>query len=135
MKNLAKTFAIAALTAMSFISNATDKNSASAGVAPTKSKTFEVGMFQSINSMKMNVLIEKSTDSDLVVVLKDSNGDILIRERVSKKDKSYHAKYDLSELEDGKYTFEFTKGDEKIVKEVNLVTTKPTAISRQIAVQ
>jgi hypothetical protein len=129
MKNLVKTFAIAALSAMSFISNATEKN------APTKATTFEVGMYQSANSMKMNVMIEKSTDNDLVVVLKDSNGEILVRERVSKKDKSYHAKYDLSELEDGKYTFEFTKGDEKLVKEVNLVTTKPTTIDRQIAVQ
>jgi hypothetical protein len=129
MKTLVKTFAIAALSAMTFISNATEKN------APTKAKTFEVGMYQSANSMKMNVMIEKSTDNDLVVVLKDSNGDILVRERVSKKDKSYHAKYDLSELEDGKYTFEFTKGDEKLVKEINLVTTKPTTIDRQIAVQ
>ena len=128
MKTLLKTFAIAALTAMTFISNATDR-----GVAPTKATTFEVGMFQSINSMKMNVLIEKTTDKDLTVVLKDSKGEILIKERVAKNDKSYHAKYDLSELEDGKYTFEFTKGDEKLVKEVNLVTTKPTAISRQIA--
>ena len=127
MKNLLKTFAIAALTAMTFISNAADN------AAPTKATTFEVGMFQSVNSMKMNVLIEKSTDKDLTVVLKDSKGEILIRERVAKKDKSYHAKYDLSELEDGKYTFEFTKGDEKLVKEVNLVTTKPTAINRQIA--
>jgi hypothetical protein len=130
MKILVKTFAIAALSAMTFISNATDTN-----VAPMKAKTFEVGMFQSINSLKMNVMIEKTDDKDLIVVLKDSKGDILIRERVAKKDKSYHAKYDLSELEDGKYTFEFTKGDEKIVKEVNLVTTKPTAINRQIAVQ
>ncbi len=132
MKNLVKTFAIAALTAMTFISNATD-NAAPAGVAPTKATTFEVGMFQSANSMKMNVMIEKTTDKDLIVVLKDNKGEILIRERVAKKDKSYHAKYDLSELEDGKYTFEFTKGDEKLVKEVNLVTTKPTAINRQIA--
>ena len=127
MKNLVKTFAIAALTAMTFISNATDN------AAPTKATTFEVGMYQSTNSMKMNVMIEKTTDKDLTVVLKDSKGEILITERVAKKDKSYHAKYDLSELEDGKYTFEFTKGDEKLVKEVNLVTTKPTAINRQIA--
>jgi hypothetical protein len=129
MKTLLKSFAIAALTAMTFISNATDKNG-----APTKATTFEVGMFQSTNSLKMNVMIEKTTDKDLIVVLKDNNGEILIRERVAKKDKSYHAKYDLSELEDGKYTFEFTKGDEKLVKEVNLVTTKPTAINRQIAI-
>jgi len=46
----------------------------------------------------------------------------------------FPGKYDLSELEDGKYTFEFTKGNEKIVKIVNLVMTKPTAVNRQIAV-
>jgi hypothetical protein len=128
MKNLVKTFAIAVLTAMTFNSNAADKNT-----APTKATTFEVGMYQSANTLKMNVIIEKTTDKDLTVILKDSKGDILITERVAKKDKSYHAKYDLSQLEDGKYTFEFTKGDEKLVKEVNLVTTKPTTINRQIA--
>jgi hypothetical protein len=129
MKNLVKTFAIAVLSAVSLISNGADNNT-----APTKSKTFEVGMYQSVNTLKMNVMIEKTTDENLSVVLKDSKGDILISERVAKKDKSYHAKYDLSELEDGKYTFEFTKGDEKLVKEINLVTTKPNAINRQIAV-
>ncbi len=128
MKNLVKTFAIAALTAMTFISNATDN------AAPTKATTFEVGMYQSTNTMKMNVLIEKTTDKDLTVVLKDSKGETLMREHVAKKDKSYHAKYDLSQLEDGKYTFEFTKGDEKLVKEVDLVTNKPSIINRQIAV-
>ena len=129
MKNLVKTFAIAALTAMTFISNATDKN-----LEPTKATTFEVGMYQTTNTMKMNVMIEKTTDKDLIVILKDDKGEILIREHVGKNDKSYHAKYDLSELEDGKYTFEFTKGNEKLVKEVNLITTKPTTINRQIAV-
>lgn len=130
MKILVKTFAIAALSAITFIANATDTE-----VAPIKAKTFEVGMFQSVNSLKMNIMIEKTADKDLIVVLKDSKGEILIIERVGKKDKIYHGKYDLSELEDGKYTFEFTKGDEKIVKEVNLVTTKPTTIIRQMAVK
>ena len=128
MKILVKTFAIAALSAMTFIANASDKNADT-----TKAKTFEVGMFQSINSMKMNVIIQKSNDKDLTVVLKDAKGDILITEHIRKSDKSYHVKYDLSELQDGKYTFEFTNGAEKLVKEVNLVTTKPTAINRQIA--
>jgi hypothetical protein len=130
MKTLVKTFAIAVLSAMTFISNAKDNT-----VEPTKAKTFEVGMFQTINSLKMNVMIEKTTDKDLLVVLKDAKGEILIREHISKKDKNYHGKYDMSQLEDGKYTFEFTKGDEKIVKEVNLVTTRPTTINRQIALQ
>ena len=126
MKTLVKTLAIAALTAMTFISNATDTNA-----APTKSKTFEVGIFQSINTMKMNVMIEKSTDKDLTVVLKDKNGEILASERVSKNDKVYHAKFDMSNLEDGKYTFEFTKGNERVTKEIEL----STKTDRQIAMQ
>ncbi len=130
MKNLVKTLVIAALSALSFISNATNRN-----VIPTKSKTFEVGMYQSVNTMKMNVMIEKSTDKNLTVILRNEKGEVLCNERVTKNAKMYHGKFDLSELSDGKYTFEFTKGDEKVVKEVNLVTTKPTTISRQIAVQ
>jgi uncharacterized protein YegP (UPF0339 family) len=126
MKTLVKTFAIAALSAITFISNATDTNA-----TPTKSKTFEVGIYQSVNTLKMNVMIEKTTDKDLTVVLKDKNGEILASERVNKNDKSYHAKFDMSQLEDGKYTFEFTKGNEKVTKEVEL-TTKT---DRQIAMQ
>jgi hypothetical protein len=130
MKTLVKTFAIAALTAITFVSNATN-NAAPAGVAPTKSKTFEVGIFQSINTMKMNVMIEKSTDKDLIVELKDKNGDTLASERVGKNDKSYHVKFDMSGLEDGKYTFVFTKGSEKVTKEIEL----STKTDRQIALQ
>lgn len=128
MKNFVKTFAIAALSAVSLISNGADNNT-----APTKSKTFEVGMYQSVNTLKMNVMIEKSTDKNLSVVLKDEKGEILYTERVTRGTKSYHGKYDLSNLADGKYTFEFTKGDEKVIKEVNLSSEAPTESSRQIA--
>lgn len=131
MKNLVKTLAITALSAMTFISNATNTNAESVGMTPTKSKTFEVGIYQSINTMKMNVLIEKSTDQDLTVVLKDKNGEILASERISKNEKTYHAKFDMSALEDGKYTFEFTKGNEKVTKEIQL----STKTDRQIAMQ
>lgn len=80
----------------------------------------------------MNAMIEKSTDKSLLVVLKNEKREILYNERVSKNAKLFHGKYDLSELADGKYTFEFTKRDENLMKEVNLVTTKPTIINRQI---
>ena len=127
MKNLVKTFAIAALSAVSLISNGADVNT-----APTKSKTFEVGMFQSVHTLKMNVMIEKSTDNIMFVVLKDEKGTILHNERVTKGAAKYHVKYDLSELPDGKYTFEFTKGNEKMIKEVNLSSDEQKESYRQI---
>jgi hypothetical protein len=130
MKNLVKTFAIAALSAMTFVSNATDNST-----APTKSKTFEVGMYQSVNTLKMNVLIEKSTDKNLTVTLKDEKGNILCNDQLGKKSAKYHGKYDMSNLADGKYTFEFTKGDEKVVKEVNLFSVEAIEDSRKIEVE
>jgi hypothetical protein len=130
MKNLAKTFAIAALSAISLISNASNN-----GAAPTKSKTFEVGMYQSVNTLKMNVVIEKNTDSNLTVTLKNEKGDELYSEKINKNSKLYHGKFDMSNLEDGKYTFEFIKGGEKIVKEVNLATETPTESNRQIVLE
>jgi len=129
MKTLVKTFAIAALSAMTFIANATNTNATSVGAEPTKSKTFEVGIYQSINTLKMNVMIEKEAGKDLLIVLKDKNGDVLATEKVNKNDKFYHGKFDLGNLDDGKYTFEITKGNEKVVKEVNL----STKTDRQIA--
>ena len=129
MKNLVKIFTIAALSAVSLISNGAGNNT-----VPTKSKTFEVGMYQSVNTLKMNVMIEKSTDKNLSVVLKDEKGNILHDERVTKGTKNYHGTYDLSGLADGKYTFEFTKGDEKVIKEVHLTSEAPTESSRFIAI-
>ncbi len=131
MKNLVKTFAIAALTAMNFVSNATDNGAIPAGVAPTKSKTFEVGMYQSVNTLKMNVMIEKSAGQNLTVTLKDEQGNVLYDEQLGKKSEKYHGKYDMSNLADGKYMFEFKKGDEKVVKEVNLFSAE-TINSRKI---
>ena len=132
MKNLVKTFAIAALSAMTFIANATETSTTPAGAAaPTKAKTFEVAIYQSINTMKMNVMIDKEADKGLLIELKDKNGEILASERVNKNDKVYHGKFDMSNLEDGKYTFEFTKGNEKVIREVQL----STKTDRQIAMQ
>jgi hypothetical protein len=129
MKNLVKTFAIAFLLGVSFISNATGEINPSA----MKSKTFEVGVYQSINTLTMNVMIEKLGDNDLVVILRDEKGAVLIKRVMRKSNKSYHGKYDMTDLADGKYTFEFIKGDEKITKEVNLQTNQPKEVSREIS--
>ena len=129
MKNLVKTFAIAVLLGLAFISNATGEINPSA----MKSKTFEVGIYQSINTLSMNVMIEKSGDNDLVVILRDERGTAISKNVVGKNKKVYHGKYDMSDLQDGKYTFEFIKGNEKITKEVNLQTNPPKEVSREIS--
>ncbi len=127
MKTIVKTFAIAALSALSLVATAKT-------TGPTKTKTFEVGMFQSTNTMKMNVLIEKTEGQKMTILLKNEGGEIIHREVVEKSSANYAGKFDLSQLADGKYFFEFSSGNETVTKEVNLSTNKkPVELNRSIA--
>ncbi len=128
MKNLLKMLAIALFVGITFTSNAEEKNS-----TPMKSKTFEVGMYQVINTLTMVVNIEKTGNDALLVVLKDEKGNIISKSLLSKRDKTYRGRFDMSDLKDGKYSFEFTKGNEKIVKDVELQSNTPKEIIRQIS--
>lgn len=128
MKNLLKTLAIALFLGITFTSNAEEKNS-----TPMKSKTFEVGMYQTINTLTMVVNIEKTRDDALLIIIKDESGNIISESFTSKKCHTYCGKFDMSNLKDGKYSFEFIKGDEKIVKNVELQSNAPKEIIRQIS--
>ena len=121
MKTLVKTFAIALLSAVSFISNATTDNNGNLNAQ----KTFAVGVYQTINTMKMNVMVEKLAGKRLSVILKSESGEVLHAEYIRKNDTAYRGKFDLQELEDGKYTFEISDGESKIVKNVQVGTVKP----------
>ncbi|WP_044172392.1 hypothetical protein [Flectobacillus major] len=129
MKTFAKTFAIAFLSVVSFVTFANNDTN-----APNKTKTFEIGMFQSKNSLKMNLMLEKVTDKRISIVLKDEDGRVLHQETVAKKVPSYCGKFDMSELQDGVYTFEITDGTEKIIKKVNLHSPANTDVTRKITV-
>ena len=128
MKNLlTATATVLMAIASAFFAHANDGN-----VNPNKSKTFEVGMYQGMNSLVINVMIEKVEDQQLSVILKDAKGKVLVIEKIAKHKSNYHGKYDMTGLEDGKYTFEFVKGDEKIIKEIELKSTEPQEFVRQI---
>ena len=128
MKNLLKTLAIVLFLGITFTSNAEEKNS-----TPMKSKTFEVGMYQSINTLTMVVNIEKTGDDALLIFLKDESGNIISKSFANKKSQIYRGKFDMSDLKDGKYSFEFIKGNEKVVKDVELQSNAPREIIRQIS--
>ena len=127
MKNLLKTLVIALFLGITFTSNAEEKNP-----TPMKSKTFEVGMYQSINTLIMVINIEKTGNEDLLIVLKDEEGNIISKNYVGKRNQTYRGRFDMSELKDGKYFFEFIKGYEKILKDVELQSTAPKESIRQI---
>jgi hypothetical protein len=115
MKKLFKTLAIALVaTGLTFNANAADDK--------TSKSTFEVGMYRVTNTMKINVLITKTTGAAVSISLKDENGTEVYSEKLGKKDTSYSRKLNLENLSDGKYTLVVSNGTEKTVKEIDLST-------------
>lgn len=89
-------------------------------------RTFDVGMYRVINSMKVNVLIEKQQGKALDITLKNDRNEVIYSEVVAKNTGKFSKKFDLTGLSDGKYRFEISNGKEVISKEVNLETHAPT---------
>ncbi|GGD75668.1 hypothetical protein GCM10011514_44510 [Emticicia aquatilis] len=89
-------------------------------------RTFDVGMYRVINSMKVNVLIEKQQGKALDITLKNDRNEVIYSEVVAKNAGKFSKKFDLTGLSDGKYRFEISNGKEVISKEVNLETHAPT---------
>ncbi|MGX7686251.1 hypothetical protein [Flectobacillus sp. BAB-3569] len=129
MKTFAQLFSISALTVLSVVSFANNDNNNA-----NKTKTFEVGMFKSKNSLNMNLMLEKVTDKKVKIILKDPSGKVLHQEYVAKNTPSYYGKFDMSQLEDGVYTFEITDGTEKIIKTVNLQSPETQETTRNLTV-
>ena len=128
MKKALKTFAIALTTGVFTFSTvlASEPIGKKDESKIVSKRTFEVGMYRIINSMKVNVLIEKQEGKSLDITLKNDRNEVIYSEVIGKKISKFSKKFDLVGLSDGKYRFEISNGKEAITKEVNLETHAPT---------
>ncbi len=88
-------------------------------------KSFDVGMYRIMNSMKVNLAVEKLKGNTVEITLKNDKNEIIYTEFIGKKLVKFSKKFDLTGLADGKYRFEITNGKETITKEVNVETRQP----------
>ncbi len=123
MKKLTTTIAIAAFTALSFASMANNGHENDSN-SPKKSNSFEVGMYQSANTMKMNVLVHYDGGQRIQILIKDKNNEILYSELLSKLECKYARKFDFNQMEDGQYIFEISNGKTTEVKTVKIDSKK-----------
>lgn len=84
--------------------------------------TFKVGMYPVVNTLKMNLLIEKEKGTPLIVTLRDEENKVVHRQVLSRNSTMIGQKLDFSDTEDGKYYLTITDGDNKITKEIKLDT-------------
>ncbi len=90
-------------------------------VHPQKT-SFQVAMYRIINSLNMNLRIEKMGDEQLTIKILDQRGKVLYKELLGKKRHMYARVLNFSELGDGEYSIVVSNGKEEIVKDLSLST-------------
>lgn len=101
--------------------HASDSRSDSSTAQPEKA-SFQVVMYQVINSLKMNVRIEKTGADKIIVKILDHQGRVLYTDILGKKQHKYARTLNLSELGDGEYSLVVSNGKDEVVKELRLST-------------
>jgi hypothetical protein len=132
MKNLAQSLLTALLlsTATLPTTSATTVEKPAAPTAITAS--YKVAVFPSSSASKLNVYVEREPGQSMFVSLKDSDGTLLGKQLIGKKQGSFHFQFDLSDLQDGKYTVEIASGSDVTVHPITLSTKAPKAATRTL---
>ncbi|WP_247235577.1 hypothetical protein [Telluribacter sp. SYSU D00476] len=91
----------------------------SATTAPRR-PGFQVGMYQSIRSQILNVLVEKDLGCRVRVRLLNKGGEVLYEELLTKRQQKYWLKLNFADVPDGTYTVVVTNESEQITKLVKL---------------
>ncbi|TDB61822.1 DUF3244 domain-containing protein [Arundinibacter roseus] len=102
--------------------------SAGPGEGSKKATSFATGIYTSQDG-RLNVNIEKSLPLNTTVLIMNSQGDILARENVSRKQTKACIKFDLSALQDGEYKLAVVSKVDKEVKE--FVISSATAVTQR----
>ncbi|GAB4006835.1 hypothetical protein EXU85_30340 [Spirosoma sp. KCTC 42546] len=109
--------------------------SASSFINPTtpKALSFDASAYVTINH-EIRVAVQKSTETPVVVLLRNKNNEVLYQQSIGKKEAKYAMKLNVDQLADGEYELEVKSSEGSIRKQVNL-STPVQQTSRTIAMQ
>jgi hypothetical protein len=137
MKTLVITL-VSALTLTSAV--ASIKGSKKAGPRPAEihtaenrtAVTFETSAYVTKDA-SIKLAVKKNAPERVYVTLRTANNDVLYRETINKNEMSYAAKINVNELTDGVYKLEIATDKDRVVKRLNLSSSK-TEAERKITV-
>ncbi|SFD49645.1 T9SS type A sorting domain-containing protein [Spirosoma endophyticum] len=130
-----KTLAQSLLTALLLSTATLVSTAATTAKNPTNTAitaSYKVAVFPSPSASKLNVYVERAPGQFMLISLKTLDGALLGKQLVGKKEGSFHFQFDLSDLQDGKYTIEVASGSDVTVHPITLSTKTPTAATRTL---
>ncbi|MFN8346677.1 MAG: hypothetical protein U0X91_16870 [Spirosomataceae bacterium] len=130
MKTIIKSIACAlALTTTAAFAHPTEEKTAN----NRPEATFESSAFVTADA-NLRVAIKKNAPQPVYLTLKNTDGQVLFAETVGKKEMSYAAKINVSDLTDGNYQLEIVSGKNRVVKQLSL-SSKKVEVQRQVTVE
>lgn len=102
---------------------------ANLNIDPAGKAAFDVAFIPQSGGMKLDVAVEKTNESSLVIRFLDARGNELSTQRVAKNEMKKQVRFDLTELPDGAYKVEVTDGTDTEVKEISITTNALRSIS------
>jgi|JI6StandDraft_1071083.scaffolds.fasta_scaffold104032_2 hypothetical protein len=94
--------------------------------------TFETSAYVTKDA-SIKLAVKKNAPERVYITLRSANNDILYRETINKNEMSYAAKINVNELTDGVYKLEIATAKDRVVKRLNLSSSK-TEADRKITV-
>lgn len=86
--------------------------------------TFDASLYKLVNTNKVKLAIDKIPEASVIVILRDSRGNIVYQEVLKKNDdRPYRRVFDVEGMEDGAYQFELYNKDNKIIKKLEIETS------------
>ncbi|WP_420148913.1 hypothetical protein [Spirosoma sp.] len=132
-----KTLAHSLLTAL-LLSTATFASTAATtptAANPTvTTESYKAAVFPAASPSKLNVFVERTPGQMMIVSLKGTDGKVLARQLVNKKQGNFRFQFDMSDLQDGTYSVELSSGNDVTVYPVTLATQPVQTPTRTIAI-
>ncbi|GAB3162746.1 hypothetical protein [Telluribacter humicola] len=128
MKKLTSTLKIALLGVLPLMNpvqgaTAPQIHTDSTQTSPRK-PTLLVGMYRSIHSLTMNVLVEKPIGEKVSVTLLNKKGKVLCKEVLSVRKSRHWLKLNFAEIQDDTFSVVVTNGTDQITKSIHLSTQR-----------
>lgn len=103
-------------------------------VSSPEKPAFQMGMYQVINSLNVNVMIDKVLGQRVTVEVLNEQGGVLYRDVIGKKQRKYARTLNFSEMSDGQYDVVISSGSQKVVRQVQLATHKLYEMPKRLLV-
>ncbi|GAB4025730.1 hypothetical protein [Spirosoma koreense] len=135
MKTFAQSFIAALLLSTATFASTAATTTPTAANPTVTTDSYKAAVFPSALPSKLNVYVERTPGQTMIVSLKGSDGKVLAKQLINKKQGDFRFQFDLSELIDGNYSVELASGNDVAVYPVTLSTQPAKVSSRQITLQ